>query len=86
MRVAVDGFYSEVENVAAKGLDDVQFCRPLLPGTVISVSSTILETAEASNPAHGQLRSEWLVTDEADEIILSLEIIEVFERREPLDA
>jgi acyl dehydratase len=87
MRIAVDGFYGDVENVAGKGMDDVQFRRPLLPGAVVRVTSTVLEKANAGRPEHGTLRSEWVVTDlNTDEVVLSLEMSEILQRRNPVES
>jgi acyl dehydratase len=85
MRLAVrEGYLQDIAVVAGVGVEELRWTAPVRPGDVLSVREEILGTKpSASDPSQGLLRIEIEVLNEADESVMTMEWIDLVERREP---
>ncbi len=72
MRLIADGFILNSASMGAPGVDEVNWHRPLRPGTRIRARATVLETrASNSKPTVGLIKFKFEMIDEADAVIMT---------------
>lgn len=86
MRLAVlEGYLQEIAVIAGVGVEGLRWTAPVRPGDVLAVREEILGTTpSASDPAQGLLRLEIEVLNQDDRSVLTMEWIDLVERR-PVD-
>lgn len=87
MRLAVlEGYLQEVAVVAGVGVEGLRWTAPVRPGDVLSVREEIRGTEpSASDPTQGLLRIDIEVLNGDDESVMTMEWIDLVERREPAE-
>jgi acyl dehydratase len=84
MRMIADGFLLNSSSMGGPGIEEVNWLKPLRPGTTIRVRSTVLETrASNSRPEMGLVRFLFEVLDETDAAMTTMRTTLMLGRREP---
>ena len=84
MRMMADGFLLDSASMGAPGVEDVNWLKPLRPGTQVRLRVSVLETrASNSRPGMGLTRIRYDLIDEADEVITSMTSTMMLGRRAP---
>ena len=82
MRIIVDGFIFNSSSMGAPGVEEVNWLRPLRPGTNVRVRTTVLETRESkSRPELGLVKFNFEMLDDADAVLTTLATTLMFGRR-----
>lgn len=85
-RLLVDGFIRETANMGGRGADDLRWHRPLRPGNTVSGRVEILsKTPSDRHPGRGYVTYEFTALNEDDEILVSMSVELLVERRESAD-
>jgi len=84
MRMIADGFLLNSSSMGGPGVEEVNWLKPLRPGTAIRVRSTVLETrASNSRPEMGLVRFLFEVIDESDAAMTTMRTTLMLGRRAP---
>jgi acyl dehydratase len=84
MRMIADGFLLNSSSMGGPGVEEVNWLKPLRPGTAIRVRSTVLETrASNSRPEMGLVRFLFEVIDESDAVMTTMRTTLMLGRRAP---
>ncbi len=84
MRMIADGFLLNSSSMGGPGVEEVNWLKPLRPGTAIRVRATVLETrASNSRPEMGLVRFLFEILDETDAILTRMRTTLMLGRREP---
>lgn len=84
MRLMVDNFLRESASLGSPGLESLKWLKPVYPGDVLSLKSTILESRPmASRPDVGLVRTAWDMLNQHGEKVLHMEGYGMFRRRDP---
>lgn len=85
MRLAVlEGYLRDLAVVAGVGVEELRWTAPVRPGDVLTVREEIRGTKpSASDPSQGLLRIEIEVCTDDGESVMTMEWIDLVERREP---
>ncbi len=76
MRLFVDNYLSSVASLASPGIDELRWIKPVRPGDVLHIRVTTLECRRsASRPTRGIVRSLIEVFNQRDEIVASINAI-----------
>jgi acyl dehydratase len=71
MRMIADGFLLDAAAMGAPGIEEVRWLRPVAPGDVLRVRSTVLEARRSrSRPDRGLVRFRFEVLNQADDIVM----------------
>lgn len=83
MRLAVlEGYLRDIAVVAGIGIEGLRWTAPVRPGDVLTVRETILGTRPStSEPSQGLLRIEIEVVNSDGESVITMEWIDLVERR-----
>jgi acyl dehydratase len=84
MRLLVDKVIADSASLGSPGIDSLRWLKPVRPGDVLRARFTILE-AKASNsrPDWGIVRSRGELTNQKDELVMTVEAVNFFTRRKP---
>ena len=83
MRLLVDGLLSRCATQGSPGVDHVRFRVPVRPGDVLSARHTILDASpSASRPHLGKVRALTELVNQRGEVVVSMEGIGFYERRD----
>jgi acyl dehydratase len=84
MRMMVDAYLNESASLGSPGVENVRWLKPVRPGDTIRAEREVLETrASSSRPQMGIVKTRWLVYNQHDELVMSMEGYGMFERRNP---
>ena len=84
MRMMCDGYLLESASLGSPGVEKLSWPAPVYPGDVLSVRNTVLESRPlASRPEVGLVKSRNEVLNQHGEVVLSMEGIGFFRRRDP---
>jgi len=76
MRLLVEKFLPGQASVGSPGIDRLRWLRPVRPGDVLSVTTTVLEARRsASRPEMGLIRTETVVANQREEQVLTVEAV-----------
>jgi acyl dehydratase len=83
MRMMCDAYLLDAASLGSPGLETLRWTRPVYPGDTLHVRLEVLESRPlASRPGVGMIRSRWVVMNQADEIVLTMEGFGMFRRRD----
>ena len=72
----------EQAGLGSPGIDDLRWKKPVYPGDTLTVRGTIVEkTPSRSKPEIGSFRTETIVTNQHDEVVMSFTSIVLIRRR-----
>jgi acyl dehydratase len=84
MRMIADGFVLDSASMGAPGIDELQWLKPLRPGTTVRIRATVLESrASKSRPEMGLTKFRYEMLDEAGDCLTSMVTIAMLGRRAP---
>lgn len=84
MRMMADGFLLDSASMGAPGVEDVNWLKPLRPGTPVRLRVSVLDTRSSkSRPEMGLTRIRYDLIDDADDVITSMTSTMMFGRRAP---
>lgn len=82
MRMMCDAYLVGSASLGSPGLDNIRWLKPVRPGDTIRAQRTTLETrASQSKPDLGIVRNAWKVFNQKDELVMTVEGIQLFRRR-----
>ena len=72
----------EQAGLGSPGIDDLRWKKPVYPGDTLTVRGTIIEkTPSRSKPGIGSFRTETVITNQNDEVVMSFTSIVLIRRR-----
>ena len=72
----------EQAGLGSPGIDDLRWKKPVYPGDTLTVRGTIVEkTPSRSKPEIGSFRTETVITNQHDEVVMSFTSIVLIRRR-----
>ena len=84
MRMMCEGYLLESASLGSPGVDKLAWPAPVYPGDVLTMRNTVLESRpSASRPEIGIVKSLSEVLNQHREVVLSMEGIGFFRRRDP---
>jgi acyl dehydratase len=87
MRLMVTNFLQESSSLGSPGLENIQWRKPVFPGDVLRLQSTVLEVKPMSKRADvGMTRNHWEMFNQHGEKVLNMEGWGMFRRRTPAEA
>jgi acyl dehydratase len=82
MRMMCDAYLLDSTSQGSPGVDHIKWLLPVRPGDTLHVRMTVLEARPSkSRPDLGLVRSSWLVLNQQDEAVMSMEGWGMFGRR-----
>lgn len=86
MRLMVDGFLSRAASLGSPGVEQIRWLRPVRPGDTISARIVVLEArASQSKPDRGSVRMRTEVTNQHDDLVMSMESTGLVGRRPTIE-
>lgn len=84
MRLVYDAFHSHADTLGSPGVTETRWKRPLFVGETVKVTATCKESrASKSKPDMGLTNWVWEMTNEAGDVIMTMESVLMMGRREP---
>ena len=83
MRVTVDCLTKDRQaSLGSPGIDELRWLKPVYPGDTLTVAGKIIEkTPSRSKPEIGSMRSQTIVTNQDDDVVMTLTTIVLMMRR-----
>ncbi len=82
MRLLVDSLLGDSASVGSPGIDSLRWLKPVRPGDVLRARFTVLDAKPSnSHPEWGIVRSRGEMTNQRDEVVMSVEAVNFFYRR-----
>ena len=83
MRVTVDCLTKDRQaSLGSPGIDELRWLKPVYPGDTLTVKAKIIDkTPSRSKPEIGSMRSETIVTNQHDDVVMTLTTIVLMMRR-----
>ncbi len=82
MRMMCDDYLLDSSSLGSPGLDSLRWVKPVYPGDTLRGRLEVLEARPmASRPDVGLVRSQWVVTNQRGETVLTMEGWGMFRRR-----
>ncbi len=82
MRLYVEHYLTHAASLASPGLDELRWLKPVRPGDRLSVRVTVLKAAASkSRPDRGAVTSFVEVFNQANELVMSLKVVNIIGRR-----
>lgn len=82
MRLYVEHYLTHVGSLASPGLDQLRWVKPVRPGDTLSLQVTVLKAVPSrSKPDRGAVTSRIEVFNQADDLVMSLECVNIIARR-----
>jgi acyl dehydratase len=82
MRLMVDGFLSRVASLGSPGVEQIRWLRPVRPGDTLTARIVVLDVrASQSKPDRGAVRMRTEVTNQAGELVMTMESTGLVSRR-----
>ena len=84
MRLMVTGFLQETSSLGSPGLEGIKWPKPVFPGDVLRLQTTVLETKPMGRrPDVGMTRNLWEMFNQHGDKVLHMEGWGMFRRRHP---
>lgn len=84
MRLMCDGYLLRAASLGSPGIDKLRWLQPVRPGDTLRARMTVLDSRpSASKPDRGIVKSRWEVLNQDDELVMSMEGLGLFLRRQP---
>lgn len=82
MRLMVDNFLSHAASLGSPGVEQIRWLRPVRPGDTLTARLVVLEVrASQSKPDRGSVRMRTEVTNQAGELVMTMESTGLVGRR-----
>lgn len=87
MRAMCDTYLLDSASIGSPGIDNIRWIKPVRPGDTLRFQRTIVETrASQSKPNLGIVRGLWEAFNQDNELVMSMEGVQMFIRRTPANA
>lgn len=87
MRLMCDAYLNESSSIGSPGVDNIRWLKPVRPGDTLRMERVILESRPSSSkPDIGIVKSRWEAFNQHNEMVMSMEGISMFKRREAAQA
>ena len=84
MRLMCDSYLNDSASLGSPGIDNIRWLKPVRPGDQLTAVREVVESRPSSSkPDIGIVKSRWLVTNQRDELVMSMEGLGMFRRRHP---
>jgi acyl dehydratase len=84
MRLLVDQLMRDAESMGSPGVDSLRWLKPVRPGDTLRARFEVLEARPSnSRPDWGIVRSRGEVLNQSDEVVMTVEAVNFFGRRQP---
>jgi acyl dehydratase len=84
MRMMCDSYLNDAASLGSPGVDNVRWLKPVRPGDTIRATRFVVETrVSQSKPDIGIVKSRWEVHNQHGELVMTMEGIGMFRRRNP---
>jgi len=84
MRMMCDSYLNRSASLGSPGVDNVRWLKPVRPGDTLKGRRVVLETrASQSRPEMGVVKMRWEVSNQHDELVMTMEGYGMFQRRTP---
>lgn len=82
MRMMVDSYLGRSASLGSPGIDNLRWLKPVRPGDTLKGRRVVLETrASQSRPEMGVVKMRWEVSNQKDELVMTMEGYGMFKRR-----
>lgn len=82
MRMMVDSYLGRSASLGSPGIDNLRWLKPVRPGDTLKGRRVVLETrASQSRPEMGMVKMRWEVSNQTDEMVMTMEGYGMFKRR-----
>ena len=83
MRMMCDAYLLEAASLGSPGVENLRWLKPVRPGDVLRVRTTVLEARPMESKPHiGLVRNRWDVFNQKDETVMQMEGYGMFRRRQ----
>jgi acyl dehydratase len=83
MRLLYDGLLAHAASLGSPGVDSVRWLEPVRPGDTLHARMTIVDSRPSSSkPDRGTIKSKWEVLNQNDELVMTMEGVGMYGRRE----
>jgi acyl dehydratase len=83
MRMLYDGVLVRAASLGSPGVDSVRWLKPVRPGDTLRARMTVVEArVSRSKPDRGTIKSEWEVFNQSGELVMTMEGMGMYRRRE----
>jgi acyl dehydratase len=83
MRLMCDAYLNESASIGSPGVENIRWLKPVRPGDTLRMERVILESRPSSSkPDIGIVKSRWEAFNQQNEMVMSMEGISMFKRRE----
>jgi acyl dehydratase len=84
MRMMCDSYLNRSASLGSPGVDNVRWLKPVRPGDTLKGRRVVLETrASQSRPEMGVVKMRWEISNQHDELVMTMEGFGMFQRRTP---
>ena len=84
MRLMVTNFLQASSSLGSPGLENIQWPKPVFPGDVLRLQSTVLQTRPMNSRPHvGLVRNHWEMFNQDGDKVLNMDGRGMFGRRHP---
>jgi acyl dehydratase len=84
MRLMVTNFLQTSSSLGSPGLENIQWPKPVFPGDVLRLQSTVLQTRPMNSRPHvGLVRNHWEMFNQDGDKVLNMDGWGMFGRRHP---
>ena len=84
MRLMVTNFLQASSSLGSPGLENIQWPKPVFPGDVLRLQSTVLQTRPMNSRPHvGLVRNHWEMFNQDGDKVLNMDGWGMFGRRHP---
>ena len=84
MRLMVTNFLQASSSLGSPGLENIQWPKPVFPGDVLRLQSTVLQTRPMNSRPHvGLVRTHWEMFNQDGDKVLNMDGWGMFGRRHP---
>ena len=82
MRMVYDGLLVHAASLGSPGVDAVRWLKPVRPGDMLRARMTIVESRPSSSkPDRGVIKAKWEVSNQKDELVMTMEGMGMYRRR-----
>lgn len=83
MRLLCDAVLVEAESMGSPGVERVRWLKPVRPGDTLRGTMEVVESRPSrSKPDRGLIRSHWEIHNQDDELVMTMEGMGMYRRRE----
>src|SRR5688500_16334067 len=72
MKLAIAAYIGDSDSTGSPGLEHLKWLLPLRPGDTIRLRVEVLDTSRSKSGSTGFVRTQWLLFNQRDEVILDL--------------